>query len=124
VSFDWTSVQLNAFSVACAVAFEPIDQQAIDKAVGAASCDASGNVPSNNIYTFPDTYTPEDGPPPPKKTPTPKGSKDGGPPSKGPSPVPLDYNSVFVYSSSPTYSIGASAIVVPIASTAPVSFPQ
>jgi hypothetical protein len=45
VAVDWTSVQLNTFAAVCAVAFHPIDRQAIDKAVEAASCKASGKSP-------------------------------------------------------------------------------
>jgi len=41
IAVDWTSIQLNTFSIACAV-FEPLNRQAIDTAVDAASCKASG----------------------------------------------------------------------------------
>ena len=105
VAVDWTSVQLKSFSVACSIVFEPLDQQAIDKAVDTASCEDSGKGSSDDIYSFPPIYTSENKPSP-KMTPV---------------PTPYDSEQTFVYGFSPTGSTGSSAIVVPIASTATVS---
>jgi len=41
VTTDWTSVQLNTFSMTCEL-LEPLDREAINKAVSAASCEAAG----------------------------------------------------------------------------------
>jgi hypothetical protein len=106
VAVDWTSVQLKTFSVACSIIFEPLDQQAIEKAVDTASCESSGKDSSDNIYSFPDIYTLENETPP-KMTPV---------------PTSLNFDTTFVYGFSPTSSTGSSAIVVPIASTATVSY--
>lgn len=54
VAVDWTSVQLNTFSAVCAVAFNPINRQAIDTAVEAASCKASGKYPENDEDSEPE----------------------------------------------------------------------
>jgi hypothetical protein len=130
VTTDWTSVQLNSFSVACAVAFEPIDKKAIEKAVSAASCDATGNTvssASSPSASYAGHLSPGNDRPvivPQYSAPIDEGAflgenGEGGPSNDFVSPVSVSSS---VFESPPTLDTGASSIVVPIASTSTVSF--
>jgi len=132
VAVDWTSMQLNTFSLTCSVALEPLSQRAIDKAVAAASCDTNGNghiSPSNQMPAVMPVSSPpnvdevaappsqEDyQPPPPPSRPKKENLSSSLPPISTTTLV-VDFESSLFEQATPTGGIGVSSIVVPIAAT-------